>query len=73
MEYVTVSAKTRIICTNVLIKKTKFKDYLHMLQENIYKDWWNQQSAKEASNHQKLHTILLTWLWQVQKTSVLFL
>ena len=29
---------------------------------NIYKDWWGQQSAKEASNHQKLYTILLAWL-----------
>ena len=24
-----------------------------MLQENIYKDWWGQQSAMEASNQQK--------------------
>ena len=24
-----------------------------MLQENIYRDWWGQQSAKKASNQQK--------------------
>ena len=24
-----------------------------MLLENIYKDWWGQQSVKEASNQQK--------------------
>ena len=29
---------------------------------NIYKDLWGQQSAKEASNQQKLYTILLTCL-----------
>ena len=28
---------------------------LRMLLENIYKDWWDQQSAKEASNQQKLY------------------
>ena len=27
-----------------------------------------QQSAKEASNQQKLYTILLAWLWRVQKS-----
>jgi len=30
-----------------------------MLLESIYKNWWDQQSAKEASNQQKLYTILL--------------
>ena len=38
-----------------------------MLLENIYKDWWGQQSVKEASNQQKLNTILITWLWRVRK------
>ena len=32
-----------------------------MLQENIYKDWWGQQSVKEASNQQKLYTVLLAF------------
>jgi len=41
-----------------------------MLLENIYKDWWDQQSAKEASNQQKLYTILLAWLWRVRTMSV---
>jgi len=30
-----------------------------MLLENIYKDWWGQESVKEASNQQKLFTIYL--------------
>jgi len=32
-----------------------------MLLENIYKNWWGQQSAKEASNQQKLYTILFIY------------
>ena len=32
-----------------------------MLQENIYKDWWGQQSAMKASNQQKIYTILLAY------------
>ena len=45
---------------------------LHMLLENIYKDWWGQQSAKEASNQQKLCTMLLAWLWRVWKSLFCF-
>ena len=33
-----------------------------MILENIYKDWWGQESAKKASNQQKLYTILSAWL-----------
>ena len=41
---------------------------LHMLLENIYKEWWGQQSSKKASNQQKLYTILVDWLWRVRKS-----
>ena len=51
-------------------KKLSLK--LRMLLENIYKDWWGQQSAKEASNQQKLYTILLAWLWRVWKSLFCF-
>ena len=40
-----------------------------MLQENIYKDWWGQQSVKEASNQQKLYTI---WLGKVRNFFFIF-
>ena len=43
-----------------------------MLLENIYKDWWGQQSAKEVSNQQKLYTILLAWLWRGWKSLFYF-
>ena len=42
--------------------KKKLFVKLCMLLENIYKDWWGQQSAKKASNQQKLYTILRTCL-----------
>ena len=41
---------------------------LRILLEKIYKDGWSQQSARQASNQQNLYTILLAWLWKVQKS-----
>jgi len=50
--YVTISAKTRIDRTNMYTDKIlKLFVKLRMLLENIYKDWWGQQSAKEAIYH----------------------
>ena len=52
-------------------KTTKFKNYLWNYAcylKIFYQDWWGQQSAKEASNQQKLYTILLAWLWRVWKS-----
>ena len=71
MAYVTLSAKTHIVHTSMYIEKKqnlkKLFVKLHMLLENIYKEWWGQQSAMEASNQQKLYTILLAWLLESLK------
>jgi len=72
--YATISAKTRIVCTSMHIEK-KIKNYLWQLQ--IY---WNvftridrtSKGSKKASNQQKLDTILLPWLWKVQKSLFCF-
>ena len=49
-------------------KRTSMHIEKRMLLENIYKEWWGQQSAKEALNQQKIYTILVSWIWRVQKS-----
>jgi len=72
---VTLSAKTRIVRISMHIEKREISKLfmkLCMLLENNFKDWWGQQSAKGASNQQKLYGILFAWLWRDRKSLFCF-
>ena len=67
-QYVTVSAKTRLVRTSMCIEKIEIYMKLCMIQEKICKFLSGQYSKKEDSNRLKLYTTLFAYSWGVRKS-----